>query len=215
MFSILPLHNPGVLKGSLPTDIYNSVMSEVKEIQNYGSPNTWNNNLAGAIEREYLLKKSRSSLDPFLLEMSKEYSKNFGSELANRVGEVWVNLQKKNEYNPMHSHDGTLSFVSWMKIPYKISDELEIDNVKHAKSKRTASCFDFVYTNILGEIVGFSLPVEEGWEGRIVMFPSKLSHQVYPFQTSDEYRISISGNLYPSKDSPENLATKYNVNYVN
>ena len=198
MFSILPLNNPGVLKGTLPMNTYDSVMSEVKEIQNYGSPNTWNNNLAGAIEREYLLKKSRSSLDPFLLEMSKEYLKNFGMGVVENynVGEVWVNLQKKNEYNPMHCHDGILSFVIWMKIPYKISDEVQMDNVKNSKPPYNASCFEFVYTNILGEIGGFQLPVEEGWEGRIVMFPSRLNHQVYPFQTSDGYRISISGNLY-------------------
>jgi len=27
------------------------------------------------------------------------------------------------------------------------------------------------------------------------MFPSYLKHQVYSFQTSDEYRISIAGNI--------------------
>ncbi len=198
MYSILPLDNPGVLGGTLPKNVHDFVMSEITEIENYGSSNTYNHNLAGVIEKEYLLKKSRSFLDPFLLEMSKEYLKNFGmGVVANyTVGEVWVNLQKKNEYNPMHSHDGLLSFVIWMKIPYKLLDESQVDNVKNSMSKYTASCFEFVYTNILGEIVGFRLPIEQGWEGRIVMFPSKLSHQVYPFQTSDGYRISVSGNIY-------------------
>ena len=199
MFSILPLDNPGVLKGTLPMDIYNSVMSEVKEIERDGSPNTYNHELAGIIEKEYLLKKSKFFLDPFLLEMSKEYLKNFGMGIVENyiVGDVWVNLQKKNEYNPMHCHDGILSFVIWMKIPYKISDELQMKNVKNAKHPNfSASSFEFVYNNILGELTTLSLPVDEGWEGRIVMFPSKLTHQVYPFQTSDGYRISISGNLY-------------------
>tara|TARA_Y100001963_G_scaffold86863_1_gene120067 strand:- start:808 stop:1407 length:600 start_codon:yes stop_codon:yes gene_type:complete len=196
-FDILPMSNPGVIRGTLPMDTYNSVMSEIKEIENYGSPNTYNHRLAGAIEKEYELLKSKSSLNPFLLEMSKEYSKNFGSDVANRVGEMWVNYQQKNEYNPMHSHDGILSFVIWMKIPYKISDELQMKNVKNAKHPNfSASSFEFVYNNILGELTTLSLPVDEGWEGRIVMFPSKLTHQVYPFQTSDGYRISISGNLY-------------------
>jgi len=27
------------------------------------------------------------------------------------------------------------------------------------------------------------------------MFPSQLIHAVYPFYTSDEYRISVSGNI--------------------
>ena len=196
MFDNLPLDNLGVLGGTLPKNVHDSVMSEITEIENYGSSNTYNHGLAGVIEREYLLKKSRFSLDPFLIEMSKEYAKIWDTNVLTRVGEVWVNLQKKNEYNPMHSHDGLLSFVIWMKIPYKLSDESQVDNVKNSKSKYTASCFEFVYTNILGEIVGFKLPIEQGWEGRIVMFPSKLSHQVYPFQTSDGYRISVSGNIY-------------------
>jgi len=39
------------------------------------------------------------------------------------------------------------------------------------------------------------LNVENGWEGRVVMFPAKLLHVVYPFYTSNGYRISIAGNL--------------------
>ena len=39
------------------------------------------------------------------------------------------------------------------------------------------------------------IPVEKGWEGKLVMFPSLLMHSVTPFRTSDDYRISISGNL--------------------
>ena len=80
-----------------------------------------------------------------------------------------------------------------------------MNNAKNSKAKTVASCFEFIYTTILGEIGGFAIPVEEGWEGRIVMFPSKLLHQVYPFQTSDGYRISISGNLYPSSDPNRNI----------
>jgi len=201
MFDTFELPNIRIGSAKLPTDIYNSVMSEVKEIERDGSPNTYNHELAGIIEKEYLLKKSKFFLDPFLLEMSKEYLKNFGMGIVENyiVGDVWVNLQKKNEYNPMHCHDGILSFVIWMKIPYKMSDEFQMDSVKNSNPTIMPSCFEFVYTNILGEIGGFQIPVEEGWEGRIVMFPSRLKHQVYPFQTSDGYRISISGNLYSSE----------------
>ena len=31
--------------------------------------------------------------------------------------------------------------------------------------------------------------------GKIIFFPSKLNHCVYPFYTSDDTRISISGNI--------------------
>jgi hypothetical protein len=48
----------------------------------------------------------------------------------------------------------------------------------------------------LGTIANCPMFVESGWEGTIVMFPSKLLHIVYPFQTSDDYRVSIAGNLH-------------------
>jgi hypothetical protein len=37
--------------------------------------------------------------------------------------------------------------------------------------------------------------VDKEWEGKIALFPAKLNHLVYPFYTSDEPRISISGNI--------------------
>ena len=40
-----------------------------------------------------------------------------------------------------------------------------------------------------------ALPVDKTWEGMMLMFPSKLHHSVYPFYTSDEKRISVSGNI--------------------
>jgi len=36
---------------------------------------------------------------------------------------LWVNFQKKYEFNPFHMHDGLYSFVLWHKVPYKIDDE--------------------------------------------------------------------------------------------
>jgi inosine/xanthosine triphosphate pyrophosphatase family protein len=40
-------------------------------------------------------------------------------------------------------------------------------------------------------------PIENDktFEGKIAFFPSKLSHCVYPFYSSDDVRISISGNI--------------------
>ena len=32
-------------------------------------------------------------------------------------------------------------------------------------------------------------------EGTIIFFPSQLIHQVYPFFTSEEERVSIAGNV--------------------
>ena len=73
MFDVFTLPNWGIGRSKIPEDIYNNIMSEIKEIQNYGSPNKYNNQLAGAIEKEYELIKSRSSLVPFLIDMAKHH----------------------------------------------------------------------------------------------------------------------------------------------
>ena len=113
-----------------------------------------------------------------------------------KVESVWLNMQKKLEVNPLHNHDGTLSFVAWLYIPFKLEDERNMPNCKNSRTVELASTFQFVYNTALGTIANCPMFVESGWEGKIVMFPSKLLHMVYPFQTSDDYRISIAGNLY-------------------
>jgi hypothetical protein len=71
-----------------------------------------------------------------------------------------------------------------------------MENCKNSRTVELASTFQFVYTTALGTIANCPMFVESGWEGNIIMFPAKLLHMVYPFQTSDDYRISIAGNLH-------------------
>ena len=129
--------------------------------------------------------------------MGREYQKEWnyfqGKEL--KVDSLWVNLQKKTEYNPIHNHTGYLSFVAWMDIPYKYEDEMSSIHSRESRTQEFSGTFQFIYTSVLGDIVNEVYEVENGWEGRIVMFPADLRHIVYPFYTSDRYRISIAGNL--------------------
>ena len=71
-----------------------------------------------------------------------------------------------------------------------------MENCKNSRTTQLASTFQFVYNSVLGNITNSPIFVESGWEAKIVMFPSKLLHIVYTFQTSDDYRISIAGNLH-------------------
>ena len=58
-----------------------------------------------------------------------------------------------------------------------------------------AGMFAFFFSDPSGKITQEALPVDKSWEGKVALFPANLNHCVYPFYTSDEYRISISGNL--------------------
>jgi hypothetical protein len=99
----------------------------------------------------------------------------------------WINIQHKHEFVPTHTHDGVVSFVIWIKIPYDIKTELSVGD--------KASTFEFTYSSIIGAQLTQRINVSKEYEGKIVMFPSGLSHTVYPFYSSDESRISISGNV--------------------
>jgi hypothetical protein len=47
----------------------------------------------------------------------------------------------------------------------------------------------------MGKIVQHDMCVDNTWEGKMALFPADLNHIVYPFYTSEDYRISISGNV--------------------
>ena len=211
MFDHTHLPNVGLTNGKIPTNIYQALNQEIVDIHTASETGSldengivqMNKSLAGQITKEYQITKSRELLDPFLEEMGKAYQKQWNyypKENPNNnkltVESVWVNMQKKLEVNPLHSHDGTLSFVAWLYVPFKLEDERNMENCKNSRTMELASTFQFVYTTALGTIVNCPMFVEKGWEGRIVMFPAKLLHVVYPFQTSDDYRISIAGNLH-------------------
>ena len=204
MFDHTNLPNVGITEGIIPAEIYQALNQEIVDIHtNDKDIIRMNLTLAGQITKEYQITKSLPLLNPFLEEMGRAYQQRwdyYPKENPNnnklKVESVWVNMQKKLEFNPLHSHDGTLSFVAWLHVPFKLEDERNMPNCKNSRTVELASTFQFVYTTALGSISNCPMFVESGWEAQIVMFPSRLLHIVYPFQTSDDYRISIAGNLY-------------------
>ena len=211
MFEHSHLPNVGLTNGIIPPDIYQALNKEIVDIHTASETGAldkkgilrMNRTLAGQITKEYQITKSLPLINPFLEEMGRAYQKEWNyypKENPNNnkltVESVWVNMQKKLEVNPLHNHDGTLSFAAWLHVPFKLEDERNVENCKNSRTVDLASTFQFVYTTALGTIANCPIFVESGWEGKIIMFPSKLLHIVYPFQTSDDYRISIAGNLY-------------------
>ena len=164
-----------------------------------------NDELAGNLKHEYSIPKGKAAVSPFLMRLIIEHQKKYPdffkqahSTLNYKHCEIelfnlWVNCQKKYEFNPMHVHDGLYSFVIWHKIPYKIDEEKA--RLKMKEIDKRAGMFAFLFTGLDGKIHSEALPVDNSWEGKCALFPAKLNHLVYPFYTSDDYRISISGNL--------------------
>ena len=73
-------------------------------------------------------------------------------------------------------------------------DLLCIKDTSQYSSELAVDCEELLIT-----LPGFSVPVlidvDKSFEGKMLVFPSKLQHLVYPFYTSDEHRITVSGNV--------------------
>ncbi len=197
--------NIGIVHCKVPTEILNHLYNKLKEIEdsNFNDLEDNRENLLGHMEKEYKLLDQISVLEPFLLQLVDAYEEKYKyiESVANIEGKVkielthlWVNYQKKHEFNPVHLHSGVFSFVIWMKIPYDLRAEEQVFPITSGGAPRTSK-FTFHYSNILGKMGHWVIPIDKSYEGVVCMFPSELSHSVNPFYTSDEYRVSISGNL--------------------
>ena len=197
--------NIGILHCKVPNDILKILYNRLDEIEksNFEGLEDNRKNLLGHMDKEYKMLDYISVVEPFLLQLVDTYEEKYHyiESVANVEGKVkmalthlWVNYQKKYEFNPVHIHSGVFSFVIWMKIPYDLKEEEAVFPVTSGGLPRTSK-FTFHYTNSLGKIGNWVIPIDKTYEGVICLFPSELAHSVNPFYTSDDYRVSISGNL--------------------
>jgi hypothetical protein len=189
------LSNFGILETKISDTLYNSLIEETKLLQ--FRKNTRSGISGNHVATHYKVENNENELTQYLNELALQYDSSFNylkslrvldRDLPMKVSALWFNVQKKTEFIPMHTHDGVLSFVIWLKIPYEIEHELSNDS-------RYESCFQFVYSSITGTIINETIKVDKSMEKTILVFPSILPHCVYPFYTSDDVRISLSGNI--------------------
>ena len=157
-------------------------------------------NLAGNITSSYELKDHQnlfwnSIANPLVKDYQHYYKDDNKGKLHLR--NWWVNYQNETEFNPLHRHTGVYSFVIWLKIPTNYEDQKKLPIARTSNSSAISN-FVFTYTDILGEVRSMSYEMNSKVEGKMVLFPSSLNHQVYPFYNSDETRVSVSGNIVPS-----------------
>ena len=163
--------------------------------------------LAGNISNSYVLSDRGdwfwyNTINPLI----KDYEKYFWAIAPNiqtkdnnqkhplYLHKWWVNYQKQTEFNPSHTHTGVYSFVIWMKIPTNYEQQCKLDIARSSNSEYISN-FTFSYTIMTGQVTDYTYEMNSDMEGTMLLFPSKLNHQVYQFYNCDEDRISISGNI--------------------
>ena len=200
-YSILNPWNPGILDGRLPNDLFQDLKQRVLDERNKRIK--YNDSLVAYIKEEYQYPhQEHPQLCSYLLEMYSVWRHTFGvdTNLNNDqipiVNDVWVNHQRRGEYNPNHNHGGKASFVIWVNIPYDIDEELKVDYYTKKNDNLKKAAFEFTYSTLTNGVSTMTLWINKSDEGRILMFPNQMIHCVYPFTTSDGVRISVAGNMW-------------------
>ena len=116
------------------------------------------------------------------------------TEWHTRIAGAWIVSQKENDYIPVHAHDNQtesckISAVLYLKVPEQLerpSNEMKIRGGKDGQ---------LVFTG-MGGADSFSTTTHFNilpQQGHLYLFPSTLTHQVYPFKGEGERRgISIN-----------------------
>jgi len=197
--------NIGVVEGQLPEDVVKDIWKVIKKARK--KPEDMKGELAGNISSSIRLDSESPQLAEFLNTILPEFInshiESYGApwRAVMKEGEgfnlesLWVNFQKKHEFNPPHDHSGVFSFVIWMQIPTSYEEQKKLPVCAESNADNHISNFAFSYTNTMGRVSTFAYNMEKQAEGYMVMFPSQMLHQVFPFYENDGERISISGNV--------------------
>jgi hypothetical protein len=149
--------------------------------------------LAGDIQRQFLLYSIPDNFNIIgdngindINAMLENHLRNIMKDdyIEHELVDLWVNFQEKYEFNPVHDHGGTFSFVWYLDIPEEIRKE-------HLESVGTAQCRGLIQfaSTFTPEQMTFNPKTND-----ILIFRSSQMHQVYPFY-SDATRVSVSGNI--------------------
>jgi hypothetical protein len=210
---VFPLNKlNGYIIDTVPADILQGIENSIASLDLQEPDRLISNHysLAGNIANQYAIPVD-IELEDYVLWLCKCYTDAFpkfressnysaavdkSTQLQLEIFSLWVNFMKKYEFNPPHNHSGKFSFVIWYKIPYDLETEMRYSPSKRLDTGNLAGTFQFLYPYFSEE--GLSLTnirADKKYEGKICIFPSYLHHSVFPFYSSDKYRISIAGNL--------------------
>ena len=183
----------GIIK--IPKKIINQINKEFEKIiknKNLSKKNDYSKKLVGQVKQEIELSKSfiNKHLKKFINENINKFLKKTLNKKSNKIKikNLWVVKQLKNDYNPIHFHNGDLSGVGYLKIPKNLT--------KGNKKLKTNGTIDFIHgsKSFLSNSIYNHIPKV----GDLILFPNYLMHTAYPFKKDGERR-SFSFNLEVDK----------------
>jgi len=188
---------PSIGKGKISKKFLNILNKEI-ENKALTKNNDYSSKLASQIKKE--IKISSNFLKKYLEREIKRNIKNFlKNEKITKVKEVkilnlWVVSQFKDEYNPIHYHDGDISGVGYLKVPKNMTKNKFLKN----KKDKTNGTIDFIngQRGFLSKSIFNIVPKERD----LLIFPNYLMHTAYPFNINAERRsFSFNAKIFLNK----------------
>ena len=176
---------PTIGKSKLSKKIITLLNTHIDKFQ-LSKKNDYSSKLASQIQNEIKIPKAivNKSLSKELIKNIKIYlNKSDVKKIKEiKIINLWVVRQLKNEYNPIHYHEGQLSGVGYLKIPKDMNQNKFVKNKKF----KTNGTIDFIngQTNFLSKSI-YNLNPKLG---DLLIFPNYLMHTAYPFNVDGERR---------------------------
>ena len=159
-----------------------------KEIDNkvLTKKNDYSSKLASQIKKEIKISNNfiKKNLEREIKKNIKDFLKNEKIKKVKNIKilNLWVVSQFKDEYNPIHYHDGDISGVGYLKVPKDMTKNKFLKN----KKDKTNGTIDFIngQRGFLSRSIFNIVPKERD----LIIFPNYLMHTAYPFNVNAERR---------------------------
>jgi hypothetical protein len=174
-----------IYESRISDQFYDYLVQEINKID-LKNKRYQNGNFVSGGDYTLLDQSNKENFESVIVKHCAEYTSSTGFVLT----DMWVNMMAHDEFFPLHTHNGTVSFVIYIKIPELMPQE---NNDKPIGVAYAEGSIQFQYGHKT-QLYNPSLNINPT-EKMILMFPSEVQHYVYPFRNRNDKRISISGNL--------------------
>ena len=172
---------PSIYQGQINEQLRKELLALAFDAKDDASPI-----LVGQLDEQLYIYPEDHQLKA-ILDHVREYTNQYKAYID--IEPLWVNFQTANDWQPVHNHDGDLSFVCYLDIPSGIYDETpEAGSLYFNYGERQKGS-----NSVWG-------PVKPR-NGQCFIFPSWLNHYVYPFRSAGQ-RVSMSGNIWLKSETP-------------
>ena len=201
-FEIIKPFGPSIVKVKIPDNIIsemNSYINDLSKDDKKMSSLDHGQKLAGNVAQEFRLDiefMKKIKWAEFLASSCQKWLSD-GHNISIKKFEIiesWVVRQFKNDYNPIHYHDGHISGVGYLKVPKNMGETVQ-------KSKKVNNNGKLVLIDGSKKFVCNPTYIITPQVGDFYLFPSYMMHTVYPFSDTTEERRSVSFNAKIDDDA--------------